>query len=167
MTLQLIRALDVPAAVADDEDFLRDRLALLRALEVSLERSLEAMPALDLARIELGTSEQIVLIRRLDATWGNAAERLAEDRTGALRELDSELAGELKDGLKDGLRKETRRSAQRILEALRLQAALLARARAKLRVLANMLAGPGVPYGDLLAHHRGDARVAAPRAGRP
>jgi hypothetical protein len=46
---------------------------------------------------------------------------------------------------------ELRRSCQRVLEATRLQAALLARARTKLRVLANMLAGQSVNYGPLVA----------------
>src|ERR1700691_1106367 len=109
MASSFIRALDVHAAIADDEDFLRVRLAVLRALEVSFERSQEALRALDLAGIERGTSEQTVLIRQLDATCGNTAERLAEDRTAAEREFDVELARELEEALKQ----EIRRSAQR------------------------------------------------------
>jgi hypothetical protein len=161
MASSFIRALDVHAAIADDEDFLRLRLAALRALEVSFERSQEALRALDLAGIERGTSEQTVLIRQLDATCGNTAERLAEDRTAAEREFDVELARELEEALKQ----EIRRSAQRILQALRLQAALLARQQGKLRVLANMLAGPSVPYGDWLVRSGGRAPFAA-AAGR-
>lgn len=162
MAPPFIRALDIPAAIADDEDFLRFRLAWLSALEVSFERSQRALRALDLAGIERGTSEQIGLIRKLDATCGEGAERLAKDRTGAEQEFDAELAGDLKRELK----KEIHRSAQRILQALRLQAALLARGNAKLRVLENMLAAPGVPYGDWLARGRAGARVAPPATGR-
>jgi hypothetical protein len=163
MASPFIRALDVLAAIADDEDFLRFRLAVLRALEVSLDCSREALLELDLAGIERATADQIVLIRELRATWGNATERLAEDRTAAEREVDFELSGELKEEIKQ----EIRRSAQRILQALQLQAALLARENGKLRVLANMLAGPGVPYGDWLARRGSEeARVAPPATGR-
>lgn len=43
--------------------------------------------------------------------------------------------------------------------AVRLQAALLARAQGKLRVLANMLAGTSADYGQLLARQgRGQRR---------
>jgi hypothetical protein len=40
-----------------------------------------------------------------------------------------------------------RQGRGRIIEAVRLQAALLSRARGKLQVLANMLSGPSVLYG--------------------
>jgi hypothetical protein len=169
MTAISIRGLDVPVAIADNEDFLRVRLAQLRALEVSLERSRGALLALDLQGIDRGTSEQVVLIRELEAAGRQAAERLAEGRTRAKREFEVELAGDLKGGLKDeldeqdeqrdGLKNETRRSAQRILEGLRLHRALLARVRGKLRILANMLAGTSEPYGELLAGQRGRAQA--------
>jgi hypothetical protein len=42
---------------------------------------------------------------------------------------------------------ELRNCALRICHAIRLQAALLVRLQNKLRVLANMLAGPGLTYG--------------------
>lgn len=148
-----IRALDAHAPAADGDGLLRLRLAVLRAFEASFERSQGALRTLDLTRIERATADQIVLIRKFRATWGNASER----------EFDFELSGELKEEIKQ----EIRRSAQRILQALRLQAALLARQNGKLRVLANMLAGPGVPYGDWLARRgSGDARVAPPATGR-
>lgn len=159
MAALLIRALDDRVAIADDEDFLRVRLALLRALEVSLERSQEALLALNLEGMQRGTSEQIVLLRELDAAGRQAAERLAENPTGAKPEFEAGWAGGLNHELKDGLKNETRRSAQRILEGLRLHRALLARARGKLRILANMLAGPSEPYGELLAGHRGQVQA--------
>ena len=102
------------------------RLTLLRQLQASLSRSCTALLALDLAGIERGTREQVGL-----------SQELAADLPRAGREL----AG--------GAREELRQNELGILQALRLQSALLARARCKLRVLVNMLAGPSASYGPL------------------
>jgi len=122
----------------------RARLSRMGELEASLEGSRRALLALDLGGIEGGTREQVVLIREFEALRRRPAE---EAGTLALHAHAPELEQEL------------RRSAKRILEAARLQAALLSRARCKLRVLANMLAGPSVDYGRLLAR-----KGAGPRA---
>ncbi len=152
MATKCIHGVEVPAALAADEERLRVRVALLQALEASLEGSRKALLALDLSGIERGTSEQMGLIRELDAVAGGAAERPpAGGRCRPMPEIDTSFVGELEQ--------EARRSAQRILEALRLHRALLARAQGKLRVLANMLASPSVPYGDLLARNRGLPQV--------
>jgi hypothetical protein len=130
MPAELIPVAHTPPAKALEtaEDSTRLRLALLGELEASLDASRKALLALDLAGIELGTREQVGLLRKLEAVLGR---------------------GTVQPGLED----ETRRSGQRILQAARLQWALLARARAKLRVLANMLAGQNVSYGPLVARN--------------
>jgi hypothetical protein len=112
-------------------------LAVLSELESSLLGSRKALLELDLAAIERGTIEQAGLIREFDVL--------------------------LRPGLSAGtpeLQKTFRQSAQRILEASRLQAAVLVREQRKLRVLANMLAGPGVSYGRLRAWNGGPRRGA-------
>jgi len=109
-------------------------LAWMGELEASLKVSHEALLKLDLARIEYRTSEQASLMGKLDAV-----RKQSED--GALG-----LAAHA-----PGPARELRACGTRILEAARLQSALLARAQGKLRVLGNMLAGPGADYGPLLA----------------
>ena len=99
----------------------RSRLALLRELQASLSGSRRALLALDLGGIERGTREQIEL-----------GGRLAEDMAAGNRRPGRDL--------------ELQRAEDEVRQALRLQAALLARARAKLRVLGNMLAGPSANY---------------------
>jgi len=114
-------------------------LAWMGKVEASLHGSREALLALDLAAIEGRTREQAGLIREFEAT-----------RRGiALSDLARPPG--LEPALETERKKELRRSAERILEAVRLQAALLARAQSKLGVLANMLAGPSIDYGRLLA----------------
>jgi hypothetical protein len=112
-------------------------------LQTSLHGSRKALLALDLGGIERETSNQAVLIQEFDALLRRgalappAAEESAFDWSACTPELEEKL----------------RRSVSRILDAVRLQAALLARAQGKLRVLANMLAGPSVLYGPLLARN--------------
>lgn len=121
------------AAPAADESGL-GIFALLEELESSLATSYKALLKLDLAAIEQGTSEQASLIGKFVAIRkqsGNTAFRFPAHA--------------------DELCAEIRRSRTRILQATRLQAALLARAQLKLRVLANMLAEPSADYGPLLA----------------
>ncbi len=102
-------------------DAAHSRLALLRELQLSLSVSRAALLALDLSGIEQGTREQIEL-----------SHRLAEEMAGENRMPERDL--------------ELKRAENEVRQALRLHAALLARERAKLRVLANMLAGPSVNY---------------------
>ena len=121
-------------------------------LEASLRRSREALLALDLAGIEAGTREQVSLFREFDALLRRSLAAVAATRTTETTSSGLRAQPELEE--------ELRRSRDRILDALRLQAALLARAQSKLRILANMLAGPTVPYyGPSLAGDRGLARA--------
>jgi hypothetical protein len=132
-----------------EEDLLRLRVVLMGALEASLQRSRKALLALDLAEIEAGTSDQVGLLREFDALLqrGRAA-ALAADRPAELRGSDLPARSPELD-------EELRRSQNRILDCLRLQAALLKRTQSKLRVLANMLAGPTVSYGPFRAREGG------------
>jgi hypothetical protein len=142
----------MPFAIAQDpeEELMRARLVLMRRLEASLQGSRKALLALDLPRIECGTGDQIGLILEFGALLRRsracaAVDPSAEPRAPGLRTPSPELEEELG------------RSQNRILDALRLQTALLARTQCKLRVLANMLAGPTVSYGPLLARDGGPA----------
>jgi hypothetical protein len=99
--------------------------------------------ALDLAGIELRTSEQTQFIRRFAAI-------LRRPLAGQVAPAAPDLP------LEGQIEKDLRRCEGRILNALRLQSALLARARSKLRVIANVLAGPSAPYGPGLARGRGE-----------
>lgn len=109
------------------------RLTLMRQLQASLAQSCKALLALDLAGIERGTREQVGLSQELAEGFARAGRELGGDEGEELRQ--NELG---------------------VLQALRLQSALLARARCKLRVLANMLAGPSASYGP--PRSRADAR---------
>lgn len=106
----------------------------MEELEASLLGSHRALLALDLAGMEQRTREQADLIGKF-----NAIRRQSGDAAPGL------------PAHTPGWEKEFQRSRRRILEAVRLQAALLARAQSKLRVLANMMAGPSIDYGQLLA----------------
>jgi hypothetical protein len=114
----------------------------MRDLEASLDGSRKALLALDVAGIERGTSEQVSLLREFDAIRGPTREDGAAGVAAHTPELEREL----------------RRSGMRIVEVAGLQTALLARARSKLRVLANMLAGPSVDYGQLLVRRGEEPR---------
>jgi len=107
-------------------------LAWMEELEASLIGSYKALLALDLAAIERGTREQVGLVGKFQT---------ARRQSGGPFRLPGP----------PGLGRELRRSGKKVLAAARLQSALLARAQTKLRVLANMLAGPSVDYGPLLA----------------
>jgi len=130
MPAEIIPAAYTPPAKASEaeDDLVRCQLGLMAELEASLDASRKALLALDLAGIELGTREQIGLLRNLEAVRQRS-------RLACPAELEHE----------------TRRCGHRILQAALLQSALLARARAKLRVVANMLAGQSVTYGPLVA----------------
>jgi hypothetical protein len=128
-------------------------LAWMEELESSLLGSHRALLKLDLAGIERETSEQAGLIGKFDVVRRQSG--------GAFH-----LTGHSLTGYTTGWERELRSSVSRILEATRLQAALLARAQAKLRVLANMLAGPSVDYGPFLARRAAGATGMAIEAER-
>jgi hypothetical protein len=116
------------------------RLALLRELALSLAASQAALVALDLVGIEQGTREQIEL-----------SHQLAKDIA-------------VKDGVPESglaMTLEMTQAENEVRQALRLHAALLARVQIKLRVLANMLAGPSVNYSvnQSVPAERGPARL--------
>jgi hypothetical protein len=111
-------------------EFERSCIMLLRQLEASLQGSRRALLALDLAGLERGTREQAGLVGQFEPL----RRRHKGYRTIVEPPNPSELQAELQ------------RCAHRVREATRLQAALLARAQAKLRVLGNMLAGPSASY---------------------
>jgi hypothetical protein len=122
-------------------EFERSCITLLRELEASLQGSRRALLALDLAGLECGTREQVNVIGRFEP----------------LLQRQSAAAGSAQDGYRifvkpanvSALQTELQQCAHRVREATRLQAALLARAQAKLWVLANMLAGPSATYEQL------------------
>jgi len=121
------------------ERFTPERLKLLQDLEASLNGSRRALLALDLAAIEQGTREQVGLVLEM--------QRLCE------RTLRSETAPQQE------IAEEIRRSEEAVLQAARVQAALLARAQRKLRILANMLAGPSLNYRCLFVKLNAPATV--------
>jgi len=144
-----------PAARTSSGDaWRRIPLPLLRQLEASLCHSRTALLVLDLAGIERETREQVGLsqkiaaeIRRGTESTARVGEREVERRPSASAERAPEMPEELA------------RIISRVLQALSLQVALLARARGKLRVLANMLADPSVAYGPLPAQRDDRARA--------
>jgi hypothetical protein len=128
-----------PAQAADcgAEMILRSRLVLQLALEASLEKSRKALLVLDLAGLVLETQKQILLSRSLAVV---NASRGSADQAG------QQLAGTSGDLISPEIVAQLRTSALRIQSATRLHLALLGRSRQKLRVMANMLAGPDAPY---------------------
>jgi len=112
----------------------------MRELEASLAGSRKALLALDLEDIERGTRDQVGLIRALETT-GTSAE------ASSLRGLPPSMAEEL------------RRCEAGVLQEARLQAALLARAQRKLRILANMLADPSLSYEFLFSKPGAQAHI--------
>ncbi len=145
----------IPSAnVAGTSDGMSDALArprhvllLMRELEGSLDASRKALLALDLNGIERGTREQGGLIRKLEAVLQPSGRPRAREKHREDQACDSSASA-------CELEAERTQCQNRILEATRLQAALLARARYKLRVLANMLAGCSVNYGPLLVFEK-------------
>ncbi len=115
------------------EEILRARLVLQLGLEASLEKSRKALLALNLSELVIETREQIMLSRGLaivEASTRNDADKKPERRPERATS-DSILAHAVV---------QVRASGRRIQSAIRLQLALLARSRQKLRVMANMLA---------------------------
>jgi hypothetical protein len=149
-----------PALSADagtwGEESARARLAWMGKLEASLVGSHKALLALDLAGIEQRTVEQIGLLEEFATIW-RPRERSREPEHEHKHEHENDALDRAVRALE--LEKELRRRGKRILDAVRLQAALLARAQGKLRVLANMLAGPSADYGRLVLTNRRDQRA--------
>jgi hypothetical protein len=146
MPTEFIAAAGPPSAnpVPAAEDGARSALILIGELEASLHASRKALLALDLAGIERETREQVRSIRNLEDV-------LARSMAPRVRGSCMTKERAVRSGNSPEPEEELRRSCQRVLEATRLQAALLARARTKLRVMANMLAGQSVNYGPLVA----------------
>jgi hypothetical protein len=120
-------------------DIAASLLALMATLEISLEASRKSLLALDLAGLAARTREQVLLSRELAAVLnpvGGASDALPAPRG---------LAGEL--GSQQLHIEQIQVTAKRIIAGIQLQYALLARSRTKLRVMANMLAGPSAAYG--------------------
>jgi hypothetical protein len=140
----------LPSASAEEagRERLQARLMLMGELEASLGLSQKALLELDLLKIESETQQQagwmqkfhVLMQPTIQATMA-AVPRERSAAPNALRGVLPLAEAE----------QEYKRSQARILDALRLQAALLTRARAKLRVLGNMLAGPTATYGLLPA----------------
>lgn len=128
------------------DEFLSARLAVIAALEASLQRSRKALLAMDLDGIERGTREQAALLQELKAAERRAMAQTAGDETQSGEREQEDDQAFLHQRTSKRI-EELRRSENRLREASLLQAALLARARHKLRVLGNMLAGSSATYG--------------------
>ncbi|MGB7602626.1 MAG: hypothetical protein WBM24_20155 [Candidatus Sulfotelmatobacter sp.] len=150
----------IPAASlsADDrqkcEERARARLALMGKLCTSLSGSCEALLALDLGGITRGTREQVGLSLQLASAMAQENQRRFKDKLLAEKQAAPHFAASV-SVLEPTLEAEIRASQDRVWHALRLQSAILGRARAKLRVLANALAGPSVNYGPPAARGGG------------
>jgi hypothetical protein len=136
---------------------LRPRLALMLRMQASLFGSRTALLALDLAGIEQGTREQVELSLKLEEEIGRGGAPAANVKTLTRHGAAGFTTRAPK--LESELEKELRRCEHEVLQALRLQSALLVRARSKLRVLSNMLAGTSVNYGPPLTRSVALARV--------
>lgn len=107
-------------------------LNLLQQLETSLDRSLEALVALDVSGIERENNRQLELLGQLPIVI-----------TGFGEEARSAIGRLARDS---SLNSAIIQRAQRIRQAARVQAGILQRAGRKLRLLANTLAGPSTSY---------------------
>lgn len=136
------------------EDFLQllgSRLELMSRLGASLDRSRQALLALDLAGIERGTREQEGLVREFESVL-RRGRALAFDVKAAARDETFALAVAT-------LQQELQSGAVMVRDAALLQAALLVRMQGKLRVLRNMLAGTTALYLPAQVQHGGMAGV--------
>ena len=112
-------------------------LALLADLEISLKTTQKALVARDLAGLEQGTREQMRLERELRNHWIQISiepqGRRASETVPMLPQTP--------------FTEELRHAAWRVLALGRTQAALLVRARRRLRTTAHLLAGTNASYG--------------------
>ncbi len=148
---------------AQPNNQLRNRLDLMRCLLASLCGSHRALLTMDLLSIEQRTSEQVVLsgmlaeeVRRRSTSSSSSS---SKDRTSS---SDCDFAV---SGCPPGLKEELGQSEREVLQALRLQAALLMRARRKLRVLSNMRADPSLNYGPRMAQRQAPPGVSDFKSG--
>lgn len=133
----------------------RVRLAIMGELHTSLLASCEALLALDLAGIMRGTREQVGLSAQLAREMGQETQCAVQDKPPAQNQPAPYFAAgssALNAKKRAEITEELKQSQDRLWQALRLQSAILARARAKLRVLANAVAGPSVNYGPPPVH---------------
>ncbi|MFZ1008603.1 MAG: hypothetical protein WAN65_17310 [Candidatus Sulfotelmatobacter sp.] len=150
------------------ERFSLERLQLLRELEASLNGSRQSLLALDLAGIEQGTREQVGLVREIQRFPEREMHMPRPGRKETRERPEGgtqETSGSERSAWSREMAEEVRRCEQSVLQAARVQAALLARARRKLRILANMLAGPSLNYSCLFAKANGSASVYGMREG--
>lgn len=133
----------------------RVRLAIMGELHTSLLASCEALLALDLGGITRGTREQVGLSARLAREMGQETQCAVQDKPLAQNQPGPYFAAgspALNAKKRAEITEELKQSRDRVWQALRLQSAILARALAKLRVLANAVAGPSVNYGPPPVH---------------
>jgi hypothetical protein len=132
--------------------------ALLGELESSLQSSQRALLARDLAGIEQHTGEQIRLRRALEILWSQNLPQASDPMP-----FDSMLNDPMPYARAGA--SELRLAQMRVLHLGRVQAALLARAQRRARMLSHLFAGPGASYAPP-ACHWADERGAWPSAGR-
>jgi hypothetical protein len=132
--------------------------ALLGELESSLQSSQRALLARDLAGIEQHTGEQIRLRRALEILWSKNLPQASDPMP-----FDSMLNDPMPYARAGA--SELRLAQMRVLHLGRVQAALLARAQRRARMLSHLFAGPGASYAPP-ACHWADERGAWPSAGR-
>jgi hypothetical protein len=148
MPADLLAAGQIPSAAAREraDALLWAGIAVMGELQASLHSSRKAVLALDLGGIEQETGKQAGLVREFASLHGRGVGMPATENKKPRVEREEDVPSTL-SAATPGLPEKFRRNADSILHAVRLQAALLARAQSKLRVLANMLAGPSVIYG--------------------
>jgi hypothetical protein len=117
---------------------LREATPLLCELEVGLKNSQKVLLSGDASGLEIQTREQNRLLAEL---W--KIDSLAQAASSTRQAGNSQLRPAAEDS---DIAVELQAAAARILHAGRVQAALLARARQRLRMIANVLAGPQAAY---------------------
>lgn len=110
---------------------------VLQQLEESLERGLRALLDLNCAELERETAEQRRFVLQFNDVLQRCAQNSRVDSGGVNPKSQPERE----------LIEEIRLRQARVWQAARLQAAVLTRAQSKLRMLAQMLAGPSAAYG--------------------
>jgi hypothetical protein len=117
-----------------------DALALLRELEISLERSQRVLLSGDADALAVETAAQRRILTKLDA--------LGKQDADAGRAGDSEICDTA-----DSYPAKLHASAERVLHRGRVQQALLSRAGQRLRLISNLLAGPQLAYAAAAMQH--------------
>jgi len=138
-------------------------LALLGKLEDSLAASQRALLARNLQGIESGTREQARLVDELSALCG-AGEKTAPPADLRAAGGDGEAAGDGEVPGKNEVPGESqaallcgvRAAGRRVLQSARVQAALLARAARRQKMISHLLAGPQQTYETVVAGEPGN-----------